>query len=99
MKRSVGFLTLLLIACSAEAGVYKCATPDGTVYSEHPCANDAKTVEHLAKKPSNEDAFRAQMRLRNDIREVATKERQEQMRRDHPVVVIGAPEPVRNSSR
>ena len=94
MKRSAGFLALLLIACSVEAGVYKCATPNGTVYSEHPCANDAKTVEHLAKNPNDESVRSAQMRLRNDIREVANNERQYQMRRDHPVAVIGAPEPV-----
>lgn len=93
MKQPVMLAVLLLVALSAIAGVFKCATPNGVVYSERPCASDAKEVNNLAKKPSEENIRSARMRLANDMLEVSNKERQDQAtRRDNRVVVIGAPE-------
>ncbi len=98
MKKMVMLAALLMVALSARAGVFKCATPNGVVYSEHPCASDAKEVSNLAKKPSEENVRSARMRLANDMREVSNKELQDQVaRRDNRVVVIGAPEQVRGA--
>lgn len=76
MKRIFVFVALMPVAVLASAEIFKCATPDGVVYSEHPCATDAKVVTNLAKKPSAESVRRAQARLDNDIRQVQNDERQ-----------------------
>jgi len=78
MKRMIAFMVLLLVAGSAGAAVFKCATPNGVIYSEHPCAAEAQTVTNLAKKPSEAEVRNANERLRNNMREVEEKERQEQ---------------------
>ncbi len=89
MRHMIVFAALSLFAASANAGVFRCTTPNGVVYSEHPCASDAKAVNNLAKKPSDEEVKSAQTRLRNDMREVQEKERQEQWQRNNRVIVIG----------
>lgn len=93
MKRLIAFMTLLLVTGSAGAAVFKCATPNGVIYSERPCASEAKTVVNLAKEPSEAEVRSANARLRNNMREVADKERQEQAWRqgDQDVVAERAP--------
>jgi hypothetical protein len=46
-------LPLMLITATANAGVFKCATPSGGfTYSEKPCAKDAKPLEFHAVQPT-----------------------------------------------
>jgi hypothetical protein len=76
MKQIILFAALILVSVTARADVFKCKTPNGMVYSEHPCANDATVVNNLAKKLSAEDVRAADARLENNIRQVEDNERQ-----------------------
>ncbi len=44
--------TLTIITVETEAGVFKCETPTGFVYSEQPCAKNAKELDFPPIKPS-----------------------------------------------
>lgn len=81
MKQIILFAALILVSVTARADVFKCKTPNGMVYSEHPCANDATVVNNLAKKPSEEDVRAADARLENNIRQVEDNERQARQER------------------
>ena len=81
MKQIILFAALILVSVTARADVFKCKTPNGMVYSEHPCANDATVVNNLAKKPSAEDVRAADARLENNIRQVEDNERQARQER------------------
>lgn len=52
MKNVLLFATLMLITVLAEAGVYKCETSAGLVYSERPCPKDAKEHDFRMVKPT-----------------------------------------------
>lgn len=42
---------LILVTMQSEGGVFKCQTQNGFVYSERPCAGDAKAMEYRAPPP------------------------------------------------
>ena len=50
--RILVLVTLMLITVLAKAGVYKCETSTGLVYSEKPCAKDSKPLNFQPVKPS-----------------------------------------------
>jgi hypothetical protein len=53
MKQILLPLMLMLMTATANAGVFKCATPNGGfAYSEKPCAKDAKALEFHAVPPT-----------------------------------------------
>ncbi|OIR19475.1 hypothetical protein GALL_03560 [mine drainage metagenome] len=51
MKVSLLLVVLLSISPLASAGVFKCATPAGLVYSEQPCAKNARELDFHPVKP------------------------------------------------
>ena len=81
MKQRIIFLAWLLMSSSAYAEVFRCKGESGMVYSERPCASDAAVVNHLAKKPSEENAREASSRLDRTLRQIEEKDRQEDIDR------------------
>jgi Domain of unknown function (DUF4124) len=52
MNKLGSFMALLLITAAAQAGVFKCETAAGLVYSEKPCPKDAKELNFQTVKPT-----------------------------------------------
>lgn len=52
MKRIFLFVTLMAITALAQAGVFKCETPTGLIYSEQPCPKNTKAQDFHAIKPT-----------------------------------------------
>ena len=67
MKKLIILIPLVLIASAANGEVFKCKTSEGTVYSEIPCASNAKSINTTNGTPSEDDVRAAETRMRNDI--------------------------------
>ncbi|WP_237247004.1 hypothetical protein [Sideroxyarcus emersonii] len=52
MKQTLLLAALLSISPLASAGVFKCETPAGFVYSEQPCAGNSRQLDFHPVKPS-----------------------------------------------
>lgn len=51
MRKTLLLVVLLSISPLASAGVFKCATPAGPVYSEQPCAKNSRELDFHSVKP------------------------------------------------
>lgn len=81
--KAVIILSLLALALPAQAQVYKCTEGGKTVYSQMPCAADAKPVELKVHQPTEADRLRAEaqslreqaVNARNDGERMAAERR------------------------
>jgi Domain of unknown function (DUF4124) len=51
MRQAILLMILMLATVLAEASVFKCNTPDGVVYSEQPCSENATEIDVHAADP------------------------------------------------
>jgi len=65
MKRAIIVIAFAL-ALPAHAQVYKCAEDGKTVYSQTPCASEAKPMDLKVHQPTEEDRLRAQAQALRD---------------------------------
>lgn len=78
MRQFALFAFLILTSIAGEADVFKCKTPQGVVYSEHPCAENAAVVKNQIAAPTADDVKAAQVRALNENRQVQAILRQEE---------------------
>jgi hypothetical protein len=73
---------LLVVSPTAFGGVYKCSVDGKLVFSDIPCAPDAKQVQVSTASPTEADQSAAKARADNDIKEVKLQEERERIARE-----------------